>query len=582
MCKVKKTYPLWGFLLSFPLWTVSCVDNKYDLDKDIDMTVNVGGEHLTIPAGSSDTAYLSKIIEVEEGDILQPDAATRVYHLTKKDDIDVKPTTVKEVTISSANTDLTKELVGTGSTASASITTDLEEENNLTAKASDIDEALIELGALGAETPASLTLTFEFLNTGNLTFGSVTAKNLEIQLPNFLMFKEGEVEEGNKLILNDEELKNAEKVLHVIGYEFGEKAGEGEKPDENRTITIDGKVTMKGQVVTSGIGGSGSLTMAMHVTLGEMTANSVTGVIQPNIDAETTNIELNDLPDFLKDEETRLDISNPVILLRANNPLETPVEVDAVLTPMKDNAQIDGKEVKVGSGNGKTPVVLASGENVIALSRTGESSLEGVTSNVKVEDINNLLETIPDDIVVDLQPVVRNNEDYYTAKLGWSYEMPSSYEVDVPLSFEQGLNIVYNDSIQDLNKDLNDLDKVGLKNMKVILSVDNAIPLKLQLKAENVQIKDVYGNELSAVKKTIEEDKQYVAESADGEKPATSELVLNLTSDDTAFLSKIDRICFKITAVTGTTTGVPLKDTQWLKITSIKLSVPGGVNVDLN
>ena len=582
MCKVKKTYPLWGFLLSFPLWTVSCVDNKYDLDKDIDMTVNVGGEHLTIPAGSSDTAYLSKIIEVEEGDILQPDAATRVYHLTKKDDIDVKPTTVEEVTISSANTELTKELVGTGSTASASITTDLEEENNLTAKASDIDEALIELGALGAETPASLTLTFEFLKTGNLTFGSVTAKNLEIQLPDFLMFEKGEVEEGNKLILNDEELKNAQKVLHVIGYEFGEKAGEGEKPDENRTITINGKVTMKGQVVTSEIGGSGSLTMAMHVTLGEMTANSVTGVIQPNIDAETTNIELNDLPDFLKDEETRLDITNPVILLIAENPLATPVQIDAVLTPMKNNTQIEGKEVKIEEGYDKKPIELAPNKkNLIALSRTGECTIEGVTSNVKVEDINNLLETIPDDIVVDLQPVVRN-EDYYTAKLGWSYEMPSSYEVDVPLSFEQGLNIVYNDSIQDLNKDLNDLDKVGLKNMKVILSVDNAIPLKLQLKAENVQIKDVYGNELSAVKKTIEEDKQYVAESTDGEKPATSELVLSLTSDDTAFLSKIDRICFKITAVPGSATGVPLKDTQWLKVTSIKLSVPGGVNVDLN
>lgn len=581
MCKVKKTYPLWGFLLSFPLWTVSCVDNKYDLDKDIDMTVNVGGEHLTIPAGSSDTAYLSKIIEVEEGDILQPDAATRVYHLTKKDDIDVKPTTVKEVTISSANTDLTKELVGTGSSASASITTDLEEENNLTAKASDIDEALIELGALGTETPASLTLVFEFLNTGNLTFGSVTAKNLEIQLPNFLMFKEGEVEEGNKLILNDEELKNAQKVLHVIGYEFGEKAGEGEKPDENRTITIDGKVTMKGQVVTSGIGGSGSLTMTMHVTLGEMTANSVTGVIQPNIKAETTDIELNDLPDFLKDEETRLDITNPVILLIAENPLATPVQIDAVLTPMKNNTQIEGKEVKIGEGYDKKPIELAPNKkNLIALSRTGESSIEEAT-NVKVEDINNLLETIPDDIEVDLKPVVCY-EEYYTAELGKPYEMKSSYEVDVPLSFEQGLNIVYNDSIQDLNKDLNDLDKVGLKNVKVILSVDNAIPLKLQLKAENVQIKDVYGNELSAVKKTIEEDKQYVAESTDGEKPATSELVLNLTSDDTAFLSKIDRICFKITAVTGTTTGVPLKDTQWLKITSIKLSVPGGVNVDLN
>lgn len=574
-------YPLWGLLLSFPLWTVSCVDNKYDLDKDIDMTINVGGEHLTIPAGSSDTAYLSKIIEVEEGDILQPDAATRVYHLTKRDDIDVDPTTVKEVTISSANTDLKQELVGSDDGGSGSKTTELDVKNNLRAEASDIDEALIELGALGAKTPTSLTLAFEFLNTGNLTFGSVTAKNLEIQLPDFLMFEKGEVEEGNKLILNNEELKNAQKVLHVIGYQFGGKAGEGEIPDKNRTITINGLVTMQGQVVTSGINGSGSLTMTLDVTLEEMTANSVTGVIQPEIKAETTNIELNDLPDFLKDEETRMDITNPVILLRAENQLETPVEVDAVLTPMKGNAQIDGKEVKVGSGYGKTPVVLASGKNVIALSRTGECTIEGVTSNVKVEDINDLLETIPDDIEVDLQPVVRN-EGYYTAELGRAYEMPSSYEVDVPLSFEQNLNIVYNDSVQDLNKDLNDLDKVILKKANVLLTVDNAIPLKLQLKPENVLIKDVYGNELTAVKKTIEEDKQYVTESTDGEKLVTSELVLNLTSEDTAFLSKIDRICFKLTAVPGSATGVPLKDTQWLKVTSIKLSVPGGVNVDLN
>ena len=65
-----------------------------------------------------------------------------VYTSTK-DDIDVDPTTVKEVTISSANTDLKQELVGSGSK-----TTELDVKNNLRAEASDIDEALIELGAL--------------------------------------------------------------------------------------------------------------------------------------------------------------------------------------------------------------------------------------------------------------------------------------------------------------------------------------------------------------------------------------------------------------------------------------------------
>lgn len=585
MCKVKKMYPLWGFLLSFPLWTVSCVDNKYDLDKDIDMTVNVGGEYLTIPAGSTDTAFLSKIVEVKEGDILQPDAATRVYHLTKKDDINVEPTTVKEVTIDETTTNLSStEIVNVTSSSNVEVSAPVTTSGDFEAKSNNIDEALKELGALYAKTPVDLNLKIDFTNTGNLSFTKVKANKLKIVFPDYIVFKAEEGIQGHELILDEQVLSedgsSYSRTLKVEGYKFSENPGSGEKPVD-ATLTIIGEISMEGDVVTSGISGSGTLSLVPTAVLGEMTINSVRGVIQPNIEAETTNIELNDLPDFLKDEETSLDITNPVILLRADNPLETPVEVDAVLTPMKGNAQIDGKEVKVGSGNGKTPVVLASGENVIALSRTGECTIEGVTSNVKVEDINNLLETIPDDIEVKLKPVVRK-KDYYTAELGRAYDMPSSYEVDVPLSFEQGLNIVYNDSVQDLNKDLKDLDKVSLKKANVLVTVDNAIPLKLQLKPENVLIKDVYGNELTAVKKTIEEDKQYVAESTDGEKPATSEVVLSLTSDDTAFLSKIDRICFKLTAVPGSATGVPLKDTQWLKVTSLKLSVPGGVNVDLN
>lgn len=589
MCKVKKVSPLWGFLLSFPLWTVSCVDNKYDLDKDIDMTINVGGEYLTIPAGSPDTTFLSKIIEVEEGDILQPDATTRVYHLTKKDDINVEPTTVKEVTVGATTTDLESiEIVNnTGvSFSEPEVSVDITTSGDFEATANDIDEALKELGSLRAKTPVDLNLTIDFnISGGNLTFNQVKANKLKLVFPDYIVFKEDEGIQDNELILDEEVLSvngsSYTRTLKVEGYKFSDAAGSGMKPNAEGSLTIEGNISMEGDVVTSGISGTGALALVPKAVLEEMTVNSVTGVIQPKIEAETTKIELNDLPDFLKDEDTRLDITNPVILLKADNPLETDVEIDAVLTPKKNNVNIEGHEVKIGTGYGQNKVALIPGTNIIALSCTGKCSIEGVTENIKVEDINNLLETIPDDIDVNLQPIVRN-ENYYNAELGKEYDLPASYEVDVPLSFEQGLNIVYNDSVQDLNKDLNDLDKVSLKNAKIMLSVDNAIPLKLQLKAENVQIKDVYGNELTAVKKTMEEDKQYVTESTDGEKPATSELVLSLTSDDTAFLSKIDRICFKITAVLGSATGVPLKDTQWLKVTSVKLSVLGGVNVDLN
>lgn len=579
-CRLNRMYPLWGVLLSFPLWNVSCVDNKYDLDKDIDLTVNVGGEHLAIPVGSTDTAFLSKIIEVEEGDILQPDAATHVYHLTKKDDIKVNPTTVEKVMITGAETDLSQLLVSGGNTSfTGAVTTDIEISNTLTATADNIDEALKELGTLSTDNPAILDLTFNLAKSGTLTYGDVKAENMVIQLPSFLKFKEGEVEVGNKLTWNG---AFTPKQLEVVGYQFGTKAGEGLTPDENRSLTIKGDVSMKGNVVTSGISGTGNLSLTLHVTLSEMATDLVTGVIQPDIEAETTQIEFNDLPDFLKDDATRLDITNPVIVLKANNPLNTSVAIDAVLTPKKNNAVIEGHEVKIGAGYGKAAVTLNPGENVIALSRVETNSVEGITSNVVVSDMNNVMEIIPDNIDVSLKPAV-TNDNYYDVELGRNYQLTASYDVDVPLSFEQGLNIVYSDSIKDLNKDLKDVDKVTLKKANIVLTVDNTIPLNLQLKPENIQIKDVYGRELTGIEKTIEEDKQYVTESKDGTTPATSEVVLSLTTaDDPGFLSKIDKICFKITAATGSTTGVPLKDTQWLKVTSVKLSVPGGVNVDLN
>lgn len=295
MCKVKKMYPLWGFLLSFPLWTVSCVDNKYDLDKDIDMTINVGGEHLTIPAGSSDTAYLSKIIEVEEGDILQPDAATRVYHLTKKDDIDVKPTTVKEVTISETTTKLeeTKIVNTTSSLINEDVTEGINTLGDFKAESNNIDEALKELGALYAKTPVDLILTIDFANTGDLSFAKVKANNLKIVFPDYIVFKAEKGIQGHELILDGQVLSengsSYSRTLKVEGYKFSENAGAGRKPNEG-TLTIEGVISMEGEVVTSGVSGTGILSLVPKTVLREMTANSVTGVIQPEIKAETTNI----------------------------------------------------------------------------------------------------------------------------------------------------------------------------------------------------------------------------------------------------------------------------------------------------
>ena len=72
--------------------TTSCIDSSYDLNKDIDMTISAGGEHLAIPVGYTEKITLDKIIELDEGDDLQ--IVDGEYHLLKKNNIDETNTSV--------------------------------------------------------------------------------------------------------------------------------------------------------------------------------------------------------------------------------------------------------------------------------------------------------------------------------------------------------------------------------------------------------------------------------------------------------------------------------------------------------
>ena len=101
--------------------------------------------------------------------------------------------------------------------------------------------------------------------------------------------------------------------------------------------------------------------------------------------------------------------------------------------------------------------------------------------------------------------------------------------------------------------------------------------------ADDVDIKDKAGRPIENIKVSIGEGKETVNPSTDGTTEAESEVEIILESDN-AFdtLSRIDRICFKLKADSKESSGVPLKDTQWIQVKKSALQVPGGVNIDLN
>ena len=572
-------------LTSFGI-TTSCIDNSYDLNKDIDMTISAGGEHLAIPVGYTEKITLDKIIELDEGDDLQ--SVDGEYHLRKKDNIDETNTSVKLVTVEESLNPIEPIKVLNNQEYDIKhevLFENIGTEDVIEAQAHGIDKAVIEIGSLTADTPTKLTLSFKIETTNTIMYDRVTIGNMTITFPDFIKFEGGQSGlNGQTLTITNEIIyKNNPtftKSLSIAKYSFVEKYGDGNKIKEengDRILKIEEeKITIKTNGIVYGAQGSGSLSITPTVTLAEMAVSEVYGTIQPDIDVKPTEVELNNLPDFLQDDEIRLDITNPVFSFNANNPLNTDVEMDGVLTGYKDGKVT--KIVKIGSGNGGASITLKpSGDKqqTISIVRDEQTVVEANATKVVVPNLNDIIETIPDHINVELKPAVKT-EQYYTVNLGQDYTLNSAYDIDIPLSFGSNLKIVYEETLDNFDLDLEDVD---IKKAVLSINAVNTIPLAMEIKNDNVSALDANGNVIKDIDVTVEGT---ITESKDGKTEVSSALNVNLNETAEGAISKLDGLKLKITAVPGQATDVQLLSTQWMQLKDMKLKIPNGIKVDLN
>lgn len=561
--------------------TTSCVDSSFDFDKDFDGSINTG--YLAFPVGKTDTIFLDDIIEIDEGDDLQivPDAdgngVAGEYHLIKDGEIDRTSANVRMATVDGSTTHIDPITAADESSVvspSGMITTQISQTGDVKADAADIDDALKELGSLKAAAPTALTLNIKL--EGNLNFSTISG-NLKVKFPSFLVFNDPAVNANNEIQIPCSELQlNVPYVrtLQLTGYHF-----DGGLPVVNNEIHLNEQVVVTGetnvQLPSGGQMGSGvKLQIVPTVLLADMSVDEATGIIQPEIDATKTSVEISNLPDFLNDDETSLSVSNPVILFSAVNPLNAPVDLTGkILGKKEDGTLISGSEVKFGAGS-TDPILLQPGSNLIALSRLGTGGPAG-SQNIAVANINNLIAKIPDVVEVEMQPAV-SYDKYYSIRLGHDYEVSGNYNIDIPLSFEEGLNIVYTDSADDLNSDLKDLD---FEEAAVEFDAVNTIPLELEVKAENVTPLDINKQPLSDIKVEVEGG---IAASADGKTSTRQTLLIKMTEQVKGAMSRLDAIRFRVTAVPGQAIGITLRSDQWMQLENIKVKVPKGINIDLN
>jgi hypothetical protein len=564
------------FIFSF-LFT-SCVNKDYDLDKDIDLTFHVGGDGLALPVGNTDYIRLSKIIKVDESDVLHLDGGE--YSLLKEDVVSpvsvsvpsTSPISITPIYLESANL---YTLAGLSTRASrGDVTFDLNVPSttksfNLSHQGIPVEvKSIKSITTQSAGVDATISLTL----SGVTSAVSYEFKNLELVFPDFIVSPQLT---NHKLVLNGSLNQGLTKVVHIniTSFDFSNEAG-GALTITDRKLELNKNVTFSGMITASGLSAStvtGEVKLNATVQVNPATISEIEGKVDPSINVKINTIHL-DIPEFLEDDEVTMDVQNPMIRLNVTNDLNIPVIINGVLSGYRNGNKLSQITV---AGTSDNPIRIdANGKTVICLSRTGVGGPAG-SKNYMIADLNKLVEKIPDEVRFTMNANA-DQSVLHKIQLGKNYNVGINYAVEVPFKFGPGLSIVYNDTIDDVNKDIKDLD---VKSLTVTTTVENNIPLDLQLQATPVGINKSAGALPGLKVEVIGDIKSCDASGGVQQSPLT----INLTETTSGALKKLDGLLLKVTAKSNTTVnGKPLREDQYLRLKDIRVKATKGIDVDLN
>ena len=318
-----------------------------------------------------------------------------------------------------------------------------------------------------------------------------------------------------------------------------------------------------------------NVTLEMHtdIYLDDIDLNEVTAMVDPQIDITIDPVTINDLPDCLKDDEVRIDMTDPKIYFTVTNESPVAVNFTADMLTYKEGRLLN--TVAIGDKTGGTePIIIPANVSgyLICLHRLDNESGIDADDIITVPHINDLVETIPEEIRIE-NIVAKAVQEQTTIELGKVYDVSTSYNVDAPLQFNNSTEIIYTDSLDDWNGDLEDFDA---RHAEISLDAKNTIPLAMEMTADAI---DVNGNVMSEITATVTGG----VNAGTAENPSTSKLTIRLESKADGAMKRLDGIIYKIKAtVPEDMQGKVLNENQSLQLDNVVISVKGGITIDMN
>ena len=288
-------------------------------------------------------------------------------------------------------------------------------------------------------------------------------------------------------------------------------------------------------------------------------------------------IKLNNLPDFLNDPDVVLDLANPALFVEVDYPLPS----DALTSITLSGVYTDGTAPVVKStGAVAIPAnehvvfcIAGKPEEVTAIPQAYESL---TVIPVKVEGLNELFKKLPDEIKVEVEDITMETDGM---PIPSKYDVKVNYNVYTPLTFGEEFALVYQGTEEGLGDDLEDLDKLNTRTVRIDATVITNLPLNLTLSV------DALDRNNNSMKGSIVSINDIVINAHKGPEATSSQpITIEIAPMDGhtigELLGRLDKFHYR--AVAEADSEGTLKEDAAIKLEDIKITLVGGVSYDAN
>lgn len=188
-------------------------------------------------------------------------------------------------------------------------------------------------------------------------------------------------------------------------------------------------------------------------------------------------IKLDNLPDFLTDEDVVLDLDNPVLLLSVNNKIPSTIQTGFELKSNTYDTPVKTEEIDIDYGYNF--YYIADKET-----NTFPTSFFPDGMDIEVQRVEftgsvpALIKKIPEQVEINVSPVKLHAQELDITQ---EHDVDINYEVFAPLTFGDEFMMVYSDTEQGWAKDLGEMDKLNAERLELNGKIDSDLPATLVL-----------------------------------------------------------------------------------------------------